>query len=167
MWPNLEQFPVRGTFLTGDHFRQHLRHDFNVSSHYVQLAPQPGNLVGRWKPSGITDQSKSKNSRGDLRDEEQLTCSGVAVMGPGTAGVCVATGAGGAGFGVAVAGADGARYFIMAGSISGVPCHWVKTFLTTPTFENTFNRWSKLSPILNLTLELTTFCRLMCKKKNF
>lgn len=76
----------------------------------------------------MTDQSKlkSQDSRVDGWDEEQLTCSGVAVMGPGMAEVGVATAAGGVGVGVVAAGADGARYFIMAGSISGVPCHGEK-----------------------------------------
>lgn len=50
-----------------------------------------------------------------------LTCSGVAVMGLGTWGVCVAEAGIGEGLGVPAAGEAGARYLIMAGSTSGVP----------------------------------------------
>lgn len=41
---HLEQLEVRRVLLAGDHFRQHLRHDFDVASHYVQLTAQPGDL---------------------------------------------------------------------------------------------------------------------------
>lgn len=49
------------------------------------------------------------------------TCSGVAVMGLGICGACVAEVGLRDGFGVPAAGEAGARYFIMAGSTSGVP----------------------------------------------
>lgn len=44
---NLEQLKVRGVFLAGDHLCQHLGHDFDVASHYIQLAAQSGNLKAK------------------------------------------------------------------------------------------------------------------------
>lgn len=57
---------------------------------------------------------------------EPLTCSGVAVMGLGIWGACVAEAGLREGCGVTAAGEAGARYLIMAGSTSGVP--WKTTY---------------------------------------
>lgn len=56
-----------------------------------------------------------------------LTCSGVALIGLGMLGTCVAGSGVGEGAGVPTAGDAGARYFIMAGSTSGVPWRKQKT----------------------------------------
>lgn len=52
-----------------------------------------------------------------------LTCSGVAVIGLGMWETCVTEAEAGVrvGLGVPVAGEEGARYLLMAGSTSGVP----------------------------------------------
>lgn len=55
---NLEQLEVRGVFLAGDHLCQHLGHDFDVASHYVQLTAQSGNLKAKnscFKTSMLVD----------------------------------------------------------------------------------------------------------------
>lgn len=55
-------------------------------------------------------------------DFKRVTCSGVAVIGPDMLETCVEETGLVAGFG-AGAGEVGARYLVMAGSTSGVPCN--------------------------------------------